>query len=129
MASQNNTGRQFDKTHATTVVAQADIAAHRFVTYEGKQATATPAAAKNYVQGISEEAAASGQALSVVTAYSYLVEAAASGVAIGDYLKPDANGKAVVGDATHHCARALGTTSAAGQLVEVQIVAHVNAAT
>lgn len=128
MASQNNPGRQFDKTHATTVVAQADIAAYRFVTYEGKQATDTTVAAKNYVQGISEEAAKSGEALSVVTAYSYLVEASANNIALGDYLKPDADGKAVVGDATHHCARALGTTSASGDLVEVQILAHVNAA-
>lgn len=128
MTSQNNTGRQFDKTHAVTVVAQAAIAAYRFVTYEGKQAIATTASAKAYVQGVSEEAAAQGEALSVVTGYSYLVQAAASGIAVGDFLKPDADGKAVVGDATHHCGKALGTTAAIGDLVEVQILPHVNAA-
>ncbi|MBS0508057.1 MAG: DUF2190 domain-containing protein, partial [Proteobacteria bacterium] len=35
MPSQNNTGRQFDRQHAVTVVAQAAILPHRFVAYDG----------------------------------------------------------------------------------------------
>src|SRR5574337_645397 len=35
MASQNNTGRQFDKTHAVTMVATAAVLAHRFIAYDG----------------------------------------------------------------------------------------------
>lgn len=126
MASQDNTGRQFDKTHATTVVAQAAIAPYRFVTYEGKQATAAAAAAVNEVQGIAEEGAAQGDALSVVTGYSYLAEAGGA-VAFGAYVKPDADGKAIAGDAATHCGRALGAAAGAGALIEVQILPHVHA--
>ena len=35
MASQNNTGRQYDKTHAVTLVATAAVAASRFIAYDG----------------------------------------------------------------------------------------------
>jgi len=77
------------------------------------------------VQGIAETAAQVGDALSVVTSYSYLVEAAAA-IAFGQLVKPDASGKAVVGSLTEHCARALGAASQAGQLVEVQLLPHVH---
>ena len=124
MASQNNTGRQFDKTHAVTIVATAAIAAYRFVAYDGGYPTATGGAKD--VQGISESAAESGNAFSAVTGYSYLVEAGAP-VAFGELVKPDLVGKAVPGAAADHCGRALGAAAQAGQLIEVQIYKHIHA--
>lgn len=129
MASQNDTGRQFDKRHAVTVVAQEAIPAHRFVTFEGKvAATATPHVnnPEQAVQGISEEAAASGDALSVVTDYSYLVEAAAN-IPFGAYVKPNSDGRAIVGTQAECCGRALGAGDGSGShkpLIEVQILTH-----
>lgn len=126
MSSQNSTGRQFDKRHATTVVAQEDISAYRFVTYAGKAAAATTptaAAPEGAVQGVAEEAAATGDALSVVTDYSYLVEAAGA-IAFGAYVKPATGGKATTGSEAEHCGKALGAAAAAGDLIEVQILPH-----
>ena len=123
MASQNNTGRQYDKTHAVTLVATAAVAASRFIAYDGGYPSA--AGGPKAVQGIAETAAQVGDALSVVTSYSYLVEAAAA-IAFGQLVKPDASGKAVVGSLTEHCARALGAATQAGQLVEVQLLPHVH---
>ena len=124
MASQNNTGRQFDKQHGITLVAIAALAAHRFVAYDGGYPDATGGAKD--AQGITETAAAIGDAVPVVTGYSYLVEAAAP-LAFGVLVKPDATGKAVAGTAADHCGRCLGAPTAAGQLFEVQIYKHVHA--
>ena len=124
MPSQNNTGRQYDKQHAVTVVAIAALAAHRFIAYDGGYPAATGGVKD--VQGVSENSAAPGEALAVVTGYSYLVEAGAA-VAFGDLVKPDLEGKAVAGTAADHCGRALGAATAAGQLIEVQIYKHVHA--
>lgn len=120
------TGQQYDKRHATTVVAAAVLAANRFIALDGTHATS--AGGLKDSQGISETPAAVGDAISVVTSYSYLVEASEA-IAAGDYLKPaaDGSGRAAVGTATAHCARAVGTASAAGQLVEARIVTHRNA--
>lgn len=123
MPSQNNPGRQYDKQHAVTVVATATLAAHRFVAYDGGYPSATGGA--KAVQGIAETAAQPGEALPVVTGYSYLVEVAAP-IAFGQLVKPDATGKAVAGSLTEHCARALGAATQAGQLVEVQLLPHVH---
>lgn len=123
MPSQNNPGRQYDKQHAITVVATAELAAHRFIAYDGGYPSAAGGA--KAAQGIAETAAQVGDALSVVTSYSYLVEAAAA-IAFGQLVKPDASGKAVVGSLTEHCARALGAATQAGQLVEVQLLPHVH---
>lgn len=124
MPSQNNTGRQFDKTHAVTLVASVALAANRFIAYDGGYPT-TAGGAKD-VQGVSETAADAGDALSVVTGYSYLVEAAEA-LAFGALVAPDASGRAVEGTAANHCGRALGAAAQAGQLVEVQIYKHVHA--
>ena len=123
MPSQNNSGQQFNKLHAVTLVAIAALAANRFVGYDGAYATA--AGGVKDAQGVTETAAAIGDAVSAVTSYSYLVECSEA-VAFGDYIKPatDATGRGAVGTLTDHCGRALGATSAAGQLVEVQIVTH-----
>lgn len=127
MGSQNNSGRQYDKQHALTIVATAAIAACRFVGYDGTHATS--AGGVHDAQGVSETAAEIGDAFSATTGYSALVECSAA-VAFGDYVKPaaDGTGKAAVGAVDEHCGRALGATTAAGQLVEVQIVKHQHAA-
>jgi hypothetical protein len=124
MPSQNNTGRQFDKQHAITLVATAALAAHRFVAYDGGYPTAAGGAKD--VQGVTETAAASGEAVAVVTSYSYLVEAGGA-VAFGALVKPDLTGRAVTGSLTEHCGRALGAATAEGQLIEVEILKHVHA--
>lgn len=127
MASQNNTGRQFDKVHAITMVAAVALAAHRFIAYDGGYATSAGGAKDS--QGISETSAEVGDALCVVTSYSYLVETSEA-VAFGAYVKPaaDGSGKAAVGTAYERCGRALGAATAAGQLIEVQIGQHIHAA-
>ena len=124
MPSQNNTGRQFDKQHAITLVATAALAANRFVAYDGGYPT-TAGGAKA-AQGVTETTAASGEAVSVVTGYSYLVEAGGA-VAFGALVKADATGRAVTGSLTEHCGRALGAATAEGQLIEVEILKHVHA--
>lgn len=128
MPSQPGHGRQFDKRHAVTVTATAAVTKHRFISYDGGHTPTLPASGLKDCQGISEESAAVGEAFSVVTDYSYLVEASAA-IALGDYVKPaaDGSGRAAVGMLADHCGRALGVASAAGQLVEVQIVKHVHA--
>ena len=45
--------RQFDKRHAVTVVAAADIAPYRFVSYGGQPAPAAPDKPLKEVQGVS----------------------------------------------------------------------------
>lgn len=124
MPSQNNTGRQFDKQHAVTVVALAALAAHRFVAYDGGYPSI--AGGVKDCQGVSENAAEAGEALSVTTGYSYLVEAEAA-IAFGAFVKVGTDGKAITGTAADHCGRALGAATQAGQLIEVQLYRHVHA--
>ena len=125
MPSQNNSGAQYNKRHAITMVALTAVVAGRFMAYDGGYATAAGGGVKD-CQGISEMDAAAGDALSVVTDYSYPVEATAA-IAFGDYIKPaaDGTGRAAVGTLADHCGRALGA-AAIGQVVEVQIVGHVH---
>ena len=127
MPAQNNTGAQHNKRFALTVVTAGVIAVNRIIAYDGGYATAV--GGLKDAQGVSEsESVAAGDAISVVTDYSYLVEASAA-IAFGDYLKPalDGTGRAAVGTLLDHCGRALGAATAAGQLVEMQIVKHVHA--
>ena len=121
MASQNHTGRQFDKQHATTVVATVPLKANRFVAYDGGY-PAAGGGAKD-AQGVSETSAEPGDALSVVTSYSYLVETAEP-IAFGDRVIADAEGRAKVATTAEHCGVALGAASQAGRLIEVQICRH-----
>lgn len=121
MPAQNNTGRQYDKQHGLTMVATAAVVAHRFAAYDGGYATSAGGAKD--CQGIFETDAAEGEAVTVVTGYSYLVEAGAE-IAFGAYVKPGADGVAAVGAADDHCGRALGAATQVGQLIEVQIVKH-----
>ncbi len=126
MASQNNSGLQFSKRFAVTLVAMAAMVANRFVAYDGGYATSAGGAKD--CQGVTESDVAINDAVSVVTDYSYLVEASVA-IAFGDYIKPaaDGSGRAAVGTLTDHCGRALGAAAGAGQLFECQIVKHVHA--
>lgn len=125
MPSQNNTGRQFDKQHAITLIAAAALASCRFVAYDGGYPTVAGGAKD--VQGVTEFAAeAAGDAVTAITGYSALVEAGEA-IAFGVLVKTDATGKAVTGSAADHCGRALGAATAAGQLIEVQVLKHVHA--
>ena len=96
MPSQNNTGRQFDKTHAVTIVATAALAACRFAAYDGGYPTIAGGAKD--VQGVTENAAEIGDAVSLTTGYSALVEAGEA-IAFGVLVKTDATGRAVAGTA------------------------------
>lgn len=124
MPSQNNTGRQYDKQHAVTIVATAVLAASRFVAYDGGYPTAAGGAKD--MQGVSETSAEIGEALPLVTGYSYPVESAEP-ITFGALVKPDAIGRAIAGTMADHCGRALGAATQAGQLIEVQIYKHVHA--
>lgn len=128
MASQNNTGRQYDKQHAVTIVATAAIAQNRFVGYDGQPAT--NAGGLKDVQGVSETSAEIGDALSLITGYSALVEVAdGATIAFGDFIKPasDGSGAAAVGAADDHCGRALGDGTE-GRIIEVQVLRQVHPA-
>lgn len=126
MPSQNNSGNQYDKQHAVTMIAIAALAASRIVAYDGAYATA--AGGVHDAQGVTETAAAVGESVSATTGYSALVECSEA-VAFGDYIKPavDGTGRGAVGTLADHCGRALGATTAAGQLFEMQIVKHIHA--
>jgi len=123
---QTTTGQQYDKRHAKTTIAISVLAANRFIGIDGGYATS--AGGVHDSEGISETGGAIGDAVPVVTSYTYLVEANEA-INPGDYLKPaaDGSGRAAVGTATVHCARAVGSATALGQLVEARIVTHRNA--
>lgn len=125
MPAQNNTGRQYDKQHGVTVAATVALVANRFIAYDGGYATSAGRAKDS--QGVSESDAASGDALTVVTGYSALVEAGEA-IAFGEYIKPGANGVAMVGASNENCGRALGAAAGPGQLIEAQVLQHVHAA-
>jgi hypothetical protein len=115
--------KQFEKTHATTVIATAAILPYRFVSLSGAYAVGdAPCAGLTDALGVSESAAAPGEALSVVTAFSFPVEAEAT-IARGDYLKPGTEGGAIVGSFDDHCAIAL-EAGVAGEIIEARILPH-----
>ena len=124
MPSQNNSGRQYDKTHGITIVAMATMAACRFVAYDGGYPSIAGGAKD--CQGVTDNAAEIGEAVSLTTGYSALVEAEAA-IAFGALVKVGTDGKAITGSATDHCGRALGAATQAGQLIEVQLYKHVHA--
>ncbi len=124
MPSQNNTGRQYNKTHAITLVATAALAACRFAAYDGGYPSVAGGAKD--AQGVTETVAEVGDAVSVITGYSALVEAEAA-IAFGVLVKVGTDGKAIAGTLADHCGRALGAATAAGQLIEVQLYKHVHA--
>ena len=126
MPYQTNPGLQYDKQHAITLVAADNVAAARFIGYDGNYATRDGGV--HDAQGVSEAPAPLGYALPCITGYSALVEASGP-IALGDWVTvaSDGSGRATVGSSANHCGRALGQASAAGQLIEVQVLAHVHA--
>lgn len=117
---------QFEKTHATTRIATAAVTGNRFVGYNGAHASPSAGAGADSA-GVAEAAAASGQAIPVVTRYSYPVEASAA-IAQYAFVKPaaDGSGRAVTGSMTDHCGRALEAAGGAGEFIEVEILEHVH---
>lgn len=117
---------QYDKTHSTTVILTAALAANRFTSYAGAAASATVGGTAD-AQGVSETEGQPGDAVSVITGYSAPVEASAP-IAKGAFVKPaaDGSGRAVTGSATDHCGRALTAAAAAGDLFEVELYRHVH---
>lgn len=107
----------YDKRHAVSSILTAAVGRYRFVSYTGG-----PATSSDNTQGISEQAGAVGQAISLVTAYSHPVEAAEA-IAAGAYVKPsaDGTGRAVNGTKGDHCGRAL-SAAAAGDAVVVRFI-------
>lgn len=120
-------GRQYDKQHATTIVATAAIEKSRFVGLGGAHATAAGGNSADAV-GVSEHAAAIGNTVSVITGYTALVEASAA-ITAHSFVKPaaDGSGKAAVGSNADHCGKALEAATAAGQLIEVVLYRHLHA--
>lgn len=120
--------RNYDKLHATTVVATAPIERHRFVSYNGAHTPAAPDAPVKDCQGIAEESATTGEAVCVITSYSALLEMAEA-VAAGDYIQPasDGSGRGAKGSRTDHCGRALSAATKAGQIIECQLLPHLHA--
>jgi len=119
-------GKQYDKQHAVTAIAAADLVANRFISYGGAYAVGTAGAGGlTDAAGVSEYGAKTGEAFSVVTGYSYLVEAGEA-ITLGAFVKPGTDGKAAVGSITDHCARALEAASESGQLIEVRLLPHVH---
>lgn len=117
----------FDKQHATTVVLTAAVAANRLISFAGAYASgAIGAGGLADAQGVSEFGGEIGQAISVVTGYSYLVEAGET-IEPGDFIKPGTNGRAAVGDITDHCGRAV-SGAGEGKLFEAILLPHVHPA-
>ena len=120
----------FDKTHAITIVAAAVILPNRFIAHCGHYAKAQPDAhdACQVSAGVSETAAAVGDAVAAVTGYSYLVEASGA-IDKGAYVRPciDDTGRAETGISLSCCGIALTAATAAGQLIEVALRPHIHA--
>jgi hypothetical protein len=114
---------QHEKIHATTVTLTAAVAARRFIGYDG--AHATSAGGVHDAIGVSETEGQAGEAISVITGWSAVVEAGGA-VARGACVKPDASGRAVAGATDETCGRALEAAAAAGALIEVEIYRHVH---
>lgn len=119
-------GRQYDKQHATTIIATAALLPNRFIGFGGAYAVGTAGAGGlTDAAGVSETAAAVGDALSVVTGYSYTVVAGGP-ITKGAFIKPGTDGKAVAGSITDNCGRALEAAAADGDLIEVRLQPHIH---
>lgn len=121
-------GRQFDKQHAVTKVLIAAVEPHRLISFAGGYAAgAAGAGGATDAQGVSETGGAIGDAIAVVTGYSYTVEAGAA-ISANAFIKPGTDGKAVAGSITDNCGRALEAATADGDLIEVVLQPHVHPA-
>lgn len=107
----------YDKRHSVSSILTAAVGRYRLVNYSGAHATSSADC-----QGISEQAGAIGKAISLVTGYSYPVEASET-IAAGAYVKPapDGTGRAANGSSGDSCGRAL-TAAVAGDPVVVRFI-------
>lgn len=122
-------GKQYDKQHATTVVATAVLAASRLVSFAGDYAVGTAGAGGTTdACGVSESSAAIGDAVSLITGYSAVVMAGAP-ISAGAFVKPGTSGKAITGSITDNCGRALEAAGADGDLIEVKLQNHIHPTT
>lgn len=118
--------RQFDKQHAVTVVLAATVVSCRFISFGGGYASgAAGAGGLTDCQGVSEVAGEADTAISVVTGYSYLVEAGGA-ITAGAFVKPGTDGKAVAGTIADNCGRAVSAAGADGDLIEVILQPHIH---
>lgn len=117
------TSPTYDKTHASTVIAQTALVAGRFVGHDGGYATS--AGGGHDCKGVSEYDVPAGEAVSLITGYSAIVRCAEP-IAQWALVKPaaDGTGRAAVGGAADRCGRALTASTAADQVVEVQLLPH-----
>ena len=113
--------RQYDKQHAMTLIATAALLPNRFIGFAGAYANqATRAYDANDCCGVSETAAGNGEAVSVITGYSALVEAGEP-IAAGLPVTVGANGVAMTGTGAAYVGRSLTAATASGQLLEVRL--------
>lgn len=104
---------------AVAITATGAIAASRFVTPAAAQAGADV-----NTLGVSRFAAALGEKLTVDVIGTAVVEAGAA-VAFGATIKPDASGRAITwASSGAKVALSLDTATAAGQLIEVLLIAN-----
>lgn len=101
-----------------TLTAAAALTANRFVTHAG----AVPAAGANVV-GVTRSAAASGYATPVDVIGTAIVEASAA-IAVGAAIETTNDGRAVTWSTGVTVARALQAATAAGDLIEVLLIAN-----
>lgn len=101
------------------VVAAAALATGRFVTTAG----AVPAAAARVLGVTRTSAAAAGDLVPVDAVGTAIVEAGAA-VAVGAAVETDSVGRAITLAAGVKCGHALSAASAAGQFIEVLLIAN-----
>jgi hypothetical protein len=110
------------KEDAVTVVLTANAEANRLIGFDG--AYATSAGNGHDVQGVSECAGVIGDAIAVVTEYSYIVDVAEP-IQLHAYVKPaaDGSGRAAVGTATNNCGIAIAVSDTK---IELAIQRHIH---
>jgi hypothetical protein len=104
--------------HSITVMASEAVRGRRFVSIDGRHAATSADAV-----GISEQDCEPGRALSALTGYSGLMEAAGA-IPFGSLVKPasDGSGRAVIGSGTDYCGRAMTAAVRAGDALVVRLL-------
>ena len=110
------------KEDAVTVVLTSNVEANRLIGFDG--AYATSAGNGHDVQGVSECAGVIGDAIAVVTEYSYIVDVAEP-IPLHAYVKPaaDSSGRAAVGTVADNCGIAIAVTATQ---IELAIQRHIH---
>lgn len=110
------------KEDAVTVVLTSNVESNRLIGFDGSYATS--AGNGHDVQGVSEYAGVIGDAIAVVTEYSYIVDVAEP-IPLHAYVKPaaDGSGRAAVGTATNNCGIAIAVSDTQ---IELAIQRHIH---